>query len=86
MISAMLALVLWLTPGVLVEGKCSVCMKFKLTSTVEPKGPMTCSADYCGKGMYNAKGEYIPPPACNSCSGELICSRGHKLVMTYATR
>lgn len=65
------------TAGLLVVGRCSVCMKENKESTVTCEAGFNCTAMYCGSGYYDKDGTFIPPPNCNTCTQTCRCSNGH---------
>lgn len=67
--------------GTLIDGKCSVCQKAGLKSTVVMDGGGSCTAMYCGSGYYDEDGKFHAPKDCNTCTYRGKCSRGHSILV-----
>ena len=65
----------------LINGRCSVCMKLKLKSTVRCNGVSSCTVMYCGSGYFDENGDFNPPEPCNTCTTYCECSQGHTIVI-----
>jgi hypothetical protein len=68
---------LWSQPAYLENGKCSVCHRFGVTSTVTVNMTVTCTLMACSPSYYDTTGKYVYVPDCNTCSAAMRCSRGH---------
>ncbi len=69
--------------GTLHEGKCSICEKAGVKSTVTMDGYSSCTAMYCGSGFYDEDGKFQAPKACNTCTTVGHCSRGHQVSISF---
>jgi len=81
MVDIFIAIALWTMPAMLEDGKCSVCKRFGVNSTVTMDNFGSCTLVNCMPGHYNENGEYVAGPACNTCSVSGRCSRGHQVAM-----
>ena len=74
------SLLFLLTPAFLHNGKCSVCEKWGVKSTVEMQMFGTATAMFCGNGHYDEGGTFVPPKNCNTLTRYGRCSRGHAII------
>lgn len=70
---------------VLIEHKCSECIKEGRTSKVYIGGCMATLAACGSSGYYDEAGVYRPPSPCNTTSCSWECSNGHKGTTSWAS-
>ena len=65
------------------EGRCDLCKRLGLRSTVTMDDWASCTAMLCGSGYYDESGVYHVAKPCNTCSMHGRCSRGHVVYQEY---
>jgi len=81
MTTLILAIIFWLTPATLQDGKCTACMRYGVKSTVWATSGTLCTLMGCSPGYYDENGKWVPPDRCNTCTTSYRCSRGHRMVV-----
>lgn len=74
---------IWFQTATLTEGKCSICQKLHIKSTVVMNAYGSCTLMFCGPGYYDEEGKYVAPKPCNTCAYEGNCSNGHHIVDSF---
>ena len=69
--------------AILIDGKCSICVKEGQKSTVTMDSFGSCTLMACSPGHYDEDGKWVAPLPCNTCSRVGRCSRGHRVAETW---
>jgi hypothetical protein len=60
------------------NGRCAVCRRLGLKSTVPIEGYCSCTTMYCSGGYYDEDGHAVrPTESCNTCTCTRTCSKWH---------